>query len=181
MAQLVSKNYGKAFFELALESNNLDSYETEAKLVIESLNSDENFKEVINHPEISQDKKFDMLKNVFDGKISESFFGLFKIVLSKRRETYLCEILQDFLDKVLEHKGILIAEVVSSVELTEDQLLKIENKLIKNLNKKVILNVRVDSSLIAGLKITVDGHVIDGSVKKQLTDIRNTLYNIQMA
>lgn len=181
MAQLVSKNYGKAFFELALESNNLDTYEKEAKIVIEALSSDETFKSIINHPEISQENKFQMLKNIFEGKVSESFFGLFKIVFTKRRETYLCEILKDFLDKVLEHKGIAIAEVVSSVELTEDQLLKIENKLLKNLNKKIILDVKVDSSLIAGLKITVDGHVIDGSVKKQISDIRTTLYNIKMA
>lgn len=181
MAKLVSKTYGKAFFELALESNNLDTYAEEAKLVISALNSDETFKQVLNHPEISEVKKFTMLKNIFEQKVSEPFLGLFNLVVTKRREIYLSDILEDFLERVLEHKGILIAEVVSAVKLSEDQLLRIENKLAKNLNKQIILEVSVDPSLIAGLKITVDGHVIDGSVKKQMADIKNTLYNIKMA
>lgn len=181
MAKLVSKAYGKAFFELALESNNLDIYLEEAKLIISVLKSDEIFKQVLKHPEISQENKFTMFKSIFEKKVSESFLGLFKLILNKKREIYLLDILENFLDRALEYKGILIAEVVSSIKLSEGQLLRIEDKLSKNLKKQIILKVSVDSSLIAGLKITVDGHVIDGSVKKQIEDIKNTLYNIKMA
>jgi len=181
MAQLVSKTYAKAFFELALETDSISIYEREALLVIEALRSDEAFVKVLNHPEISETRKITMISNVFEGQISEPFMGLFKLIINKRRETYLFSILEDFLDRVLEHKGMATVEVVSAVELTEEQLTNIKNKLSENLKKQIVLEVRVDPSIIAGLKVIVDGHVIDGSAKTQMADIRNTLYNMKMA
>jgi len=174
MAKLANV-YGKALFDCALEQGGIDSFESEAKQILTAFKLDENFRKIIAHPDISEAKKFDMLKSVFGGKIADDFLGLFKLVISKRREAFLEEILDDFLSKVLEHKGILIAEVISPIKLTEQHIIKIQSELTKKFTKQILIKESVDPELIAGLKIIVGGYIIDSSFKSQLRNMKNTL------
>ena len=178
MAKLVSNVYAEAFFELALEENAIDQYETEAKLVLDVLRAEVDFQAIIKHPRISEAKKFDMLKNILSDKVSEHFLGLLNLIITKNRESYLEEILENYLNEVLVHKGILVAKVITPAELNEKQQSKLKAELTKKLGKEIILKLIIDESLIAGLKIIVDGYIIDGSLKARIKDMKNTLYAI---
>ncbi len=175
MVELVSRRYSTAFFELAVEQNMVDTLYNEATILVDTLRSEQDFVSVINHPEVTFEQKFDLLKNVFEGKINELFFGLFNIVLIKNREEDLLGILVSFVQKCEEYKGIVEAKVISAKALNEAQITKIQDKLSKNLNKVVRVTTDVDASLIGGMVIYVDGKELDSSVKKYLADTRNNL------
>jgi F-type H+-transporting ATPase subunit delta len=175
MAKLITI-YGKAFFELALAENAIDQYEKEAKMVVETYQLNEAFNKIIRHPDVSESKKFNMLKELFANKVNPNFIGFFNLLITKRRENFLVEILENFLQKALEHKGIMQAKVITAIELTDEQVAKITSQLIKKFNKKVILEQEIDKSLIAGLKIIAGGYVIDASFSKQLADLKTYLY-----
>ncbi len=175
MVELVSRRYSTAFFELAVEQNIVDTLYKEATILVETLSNEQDFVQVINHPEVTFEQKFDLLKNVFEGKINELFFGLFNIVLIKNREEDLLGILVSFVQKCEEYTGIVEAKVVSATALTDAQLTKIKDKLSKNLNKEVKVTAEVDVSLIGGMIIYVDGKELDSTVKKYLADTRQNL------
>ena len=166
------KVYSQAFFDVAIESGKLDEYASQADMVLSTLKNDENLNKILKHPEVSSEKKFDLLKDLFSGKINEDFLGLFNIILKKRRETYIIEILNGFNKLVLEHKNITVAQVCTPAELTETQKEKINGKLENLLGKKVILDIKIMPELVAGLRIIADGAVIDSSFKKQLANIK---------
>ena len=53
MAKLVSKTYGEALFELAVEENKLDALMEEVEAVIQVLDANEDFVKLMSHPKIS--------------------------------------------------------------------------------------------------------------------------------
>lgn len=181
MAGLISKRYAEALFQLALEQNCVDKYSDEIKLMYDTLTSDSEILRVLNHPQISSDKKLDILITAFKDSVDENIIGLLSIVFRKNREKELTDILNTFLNKVLDYKGIITATVESAVALKESKLNEIKEKLSSKLNKQVEIEAKVVPELIGGLKITVGGRVIDNTVKSQLDAIKKTLLDARLA
>ena len=57
MAKLVSKTYGDALFETALESGNLDSYWEEVKAVKMAMDENPQLFQLMTHPKIVKEEK----------------------------------------------------------------------------------------------------------------------------
>jgi len=72
-------------------------------------------------------------------------------------------------------KGHTTAQVSAAFTLSESQVSMLEDTLAKKTGKKVSVTERTDTSLIGGLYISVEGYVIDGTVKKQLRDMMESL------
>jgi F-type H+-transporting ATPase subunit delta len=67
------------------------------------------------------------------------------------------------------------ARVVSATALGESRIFALENVLTKKLGKHVTLSASVDPSLIGGLYIHAGGQIIDHTIKKQLSDLKDNL------
>ncbi len=181
MAQLAAGRYANALFDLALESSKLDVFEEEIKLVLDTMKNDKEFLLVLNHPQISGGEKMSILENAFKGKVSDEIMGLFSVALNKNRETQIIDMLEIFVKKAEEYKGVETAVVTSAKPLSEGQIESIKEKLSKNLNKQIFIQAEVDESLLGGVCVKVAGHIIDGSIKKQLDDLKKQLLNIHLA
>lgn len=180
MAKLANKKYGMALFQLAIETGKIDILFDETVALIELFKNEADLLKIITHPQVLPEEKITLLSNIFEGNLSDEMLGLFAIVVKKNREDDLNGILLHFLELVNKHNGHTVADVVSAVELSEVQVETIVKQLNKKLNKQVDVRTTVDSTLIAGLKISVDGLVIDGSVQKQIYDMKNRLLEIQL-
>ncbi len=181
MAQLAAGRYANALFDLALESSKLDVFEEEIKLVLDTMKNDEKFLLVLNHPQISGEEKMDILEKAFKGRISNEIMGLFSVALRKNREAQIVDMLQIFVKKAEKYKGIETAFVISATPLSDKQIESIKEKLSKNLNKRIFIQAEVDESLLGGVCIKVAGHIIDGSIKRQIDDLKKQLLNIHLA
>lgn len=181
MAQLISGRYAEALFKLALENNCIDKYSEEIKLIYDALVSDDEALRVLNHPQISSEIKLDILSNAFKGSVSQEVMGLLTVIFRKNREKELIDILDTFLSKVLDYKGIVTAVVESAAKLNEEKLDEIKEKLSIKLNKQVRIEAKVVPELIGGVKIIVMGHVIDNTVKSQLEAMKKSLLATKLA
>ena len=54
MAKLVSRTYGDALFELAVEENRVDELSEEIQVLTEILEQNKDFEKIMVHPEIPQ-------------------------------------------------------------------------------------------------------------------------------
>ena len=114
MAELISKRYAEALFQLALEQDCVDKYSDEVKLVYEALSGESEILKVFNYPEISSEVKFNILQTALKDSVSDDILGLLQVVFNKNREKELIEILDTFLKKVLVFLGIVTADVESA-------------------------------------------------------------------
>ena len=64
---------------------------------------------------------------------------------------------------------MLKGTVAAPGQLTEEQIARVEGKFSEFLGQEVSLSLRVDPSLIGGLRVEIDGRLYDGTIKKQLT------------
>jgi F-type H+-transporting ATPase subunit delta len=181
MAKLISKTYGDALFELAIEENKIDILLEEIEQLQDILAQNEDFGKLMNHPKILKEEKIQVAKNVFEGRISNELLGFLTIVISKDRYKDIDEILAYFIAEVKKFKGIGIATVTTAVPLKEDQCRKIEQKLLDTTEyKSMEMHYTLDTSLIGGMVIRIGDRVVDSSISTKLNELQRELLKVQV-
>lgn len=180
MAKLVSKTYGEALFEIAME--------TEPQEFMDEINQIQNiwkqnpdFDKLMKHPGIPKKEKLQVMKEVFGGRISNELLGFLEVVIQKERYNDLPAIFAYFIDKVKEVKGIGVAYVTTAVELTDTQKNQVQAKLLATTSyKSMEMHYSVDADLIGGMVIRINDRVVDSSIRSKLNDLTKQLLQIQL-
>ena len=182
MAKLVSSTYGDALFELALEENRLDSFYEEILASRQIFLDNEELLKLLNHPKIIKEEKITIMENVFKGRVSDEILGFFHIIVTKDRYNDIIAILDYFLHKVKEHKGIGTASVTSAVVLSDTQKAAIEKRLLETTRYVSFeIDYRVDPAILGGLVIRIEDRVVDISLKTQIDKLKAQLSKIQLS
>lgn len=181
MDRIISDRYAEALFSLAVENNAVDKYEEQVKLVLDTITVDKEILKILTHPDINGEDKMDILVQAFNDITDDDIMGLFSVIIRKNREKQIVDILKIFLEKVKKYNGISDAVVESAIPLSSEKLKIIENKLTNKLNKQVVAKSVVVPELLGGLRISIDGHILDKTVKRQLEDMKKQMLNISLA
>ena len=179
MAKLVSKTYGDALFELALENNQLDSMLEEVKAVSAAIAENEDLTKLMNHPKIVKEEKIKVIEDIFTGQVSRELVGLMRMIVEKDHYNELNSVFKYFTDCVKEYKNIGTAYVTSAVELTDSQKDAVMNRLLETTKYvEFEMHFDVDATLIGGMKIRIGDRVVDSSIKNKLNDLTRELSKI---
>ncbi len=189
MAKLVSKTYGEALFDIAMESRTdaetvparADELLAEVQQVSTILKEHPEFDKLMTHPGIPKQEKLAAMESVFRGRVSDELAGLMEIVVRKERYGELQEIFRYFIDKVKEAKGIGMAHITSATELTDAQKAATVARLLETTcYRSIETDFEVDEALIGGMVIRINDRVVDSSVRSKLNDLKRQLLQIQL-
>ena len=181
MAKLVSKTYGDALFELALEENKIDSLQEEVEVVLVALAENQDLAKLMNHPKVSKEEKVTVIEEIFKGRVSSELTGLMRMLTDKGRYAEVDDVLNYFLNRVKEHKNIGTAYVSTAVELTDVQKKAVEKRLLETTKYvEFEMHYSVDTDLIGGMVIRIGDRVVDSSIKTKLYDLTRELSNTQL-
>ena len=181
MAKLVLRPYATALFEIAEEQDEIKAFSEQVNVVIEVIEQNPDYMELLLHPKITLDQKIELIETVFKDKIADEITGTLTIILRKGRQGVLLDILAEFLEMVSSHLGIVKAMVTSAVELNNQQLEQIKIKIQSTTDKDVELHAEVDKALIGGMIIRVGDNVVDASTLGRIREIKEGLMNLQLA
>lgn len=181
MAKLVSKTYGDALFEVAVEEGTTSSMMEEVEAVQGIFRENEEYVKLLTHPKIPVEEKLSIMKETFDGKVSNDLLGFFTTVVEKGRFSEIEGILAYFLEEVREYKKIGAADVISAVELSKEEKAGIEKKLLETTAYESFrMNYQVDASLIGGMMIRIGDRVVDSSIRTKLNNMAKDLSKLQI-
>lgn len=181
MAKLISKTYGDALFDIAVENGRTDVFFEEVKGLKQVLAENQDLSRFLGHPDIALAEKVTVVENIFKGRISDEIVGLMRIVVTKGRGPELMGILDYFIAKTKEYKKIGVASVTSAAELSAEQKKKIVEKLLSSTSYNAFeMDYKVDASLIGGIVIRIGDRVVDGSVRNKLANLKKELSSIQL-
>lgn len=172
MYEYLDRRYALALYKVAEEKNKVDEYLQDLREICDIIDNNKELKAVIEYPQISTKQKKRIFIDIFKGKIDEELLSFLLILIEKGRILYLREKLNQFEQINLEKKNIVIAQVKSVIEMTDEQTSTLKSKLEKMYNKTVIIKHEIDKSIIGGLYVRVGNDVIDGSIKSKLDDMR---------
>lgn len=176
MAKQVSKTYGGALFEVALENQTLDATLEEVLFVKQTFLDNEELSKLLLHPNIEKEEKIKVLENIYKGKISDELTGLMVMMITKGHQGDFIDVFDYVIDAIKEEKKIGVAYISSAVELTPEQKSKIEQKLLETTKYLQIEGVyQVDKTLIGGLVIRIQDTIVDSSLKTQIAKLSKSL------
>lgn len=170
----IARRYAEALYELAAEENSLDSIEQGYANVIADLAEVPDFQRFLAHPLVPRAKKIALFERSFPD-LPPYLSRMFALLIRNRREGYLDLIYDEFCRRRATAEGIVRVKVLTAQELSAEDRARLADRLAEGLGRRVKLEEEVDRSLLSGLRIEVDGKVIDGTLKAKLEDLRTLL------
>lgn len=181
MAKLTEKVYGDALFELAVDEKRTEELLTEVKTIQDVISANPDFAKLMQHPGIPESEKEEILKTVWEGKISREVEGLMLLLLKKEHYSELPKVLDYFVEKVKEKEGIGTAYVTTPMPLTDVQKKAVEKRLIETTKYcQFEIHFAVDETLIGGMVVRIGDRVLDNSIKNRLDHLSRQLYQVKL-
>lgn len=169
---LIGNRYAKALIGLANEQGVLEEVYNDMKFFESVCSENDEFCKIMANPIIRHDKKFGILKNIFENRVNNVTFSIFTVLTKKNREQLLEPIAVEFQKLYDLQKGIQKVEILTPVELTDAQREEFKKVVAAAINKTVELTEKIDESLIGGYVLKVGDTQVDTSVKHQLNELK---------
>ncbi|WP_035293999.1 F0F1 ATP synthase subunit delta [Clostridium sp. KNHs214] len=172
MYEYLDRRYALALYEVAENKGKIDEYMNDLQEIVDLIKNNQEFLQVIKHPEITTSKKKKIFINVFKGKIDEDLLSFLLILIEKDRILYLEEKLKEMKKIHLERNNILLAEITTAIPLNDYERDKLIEKLKTTYGKEILLEEIIDKKIIGGVYVKVGDDVIDGTIKTKINEIR---------
>lgn len=180
MAGLVQTTYANSLFEVALESNILDTVCVELREIKEILADNQGYLKLFASPVIETDVKHSLLKETFEQQISIQTLNFLLLLSDNGRFLLLLEIIDEVLRLQDAHNGIIEITVVTATPLNDGLKQKLINKLSQSTGKTVRLNTKVDISILGGIKLLYNNNELDATVLSRLNEMKQNIKQIMV-
>ncbi|MBU0598021.1 ATP synthase F1 subunit delta [Patescibacteria group bacterium] len=111
---------------------------------------------------------YEILQEVQDDKVPEVLGNFVKLLVWNKDLSQADKIINVFGKYANEQENILELIITSAKKLDQDVKNNIVKQLASSLNKKIEINELVDPGLIGGAKLQYGDTIIDGSIKRRL-------------
>ena len=176
MAELtIDLTYGTALFEAAKETGQTEQIMEEATEVLGILQQEPDLYAFINYPAISAQEKKAVIGEIFGGRICEELLNFIYVLIDKRRTMHFEKMIKVYKKLMDKKEGISYGTVFSVEPLSLEHIEELEKEASKLFASNVKLENEIDPKLIGGIKILVDGKMIDVSIRKKFNDLRNSI------
>ncbi len=169
----VSGRYASALFELAQDMKATDAVGAALDQFGAMIDNSADLQNLVKSPVFTADQQVAAVNGVMasakmDG-LAANFIGL---VASKRRLFALPGMITAYRQLVADDRGIVRAEVTVAEEPSAGQMSDIAAALKDAAGKEVVIDLRIDPSLIGGLVVKMGSRMVDASLKTKLNSIR---------
>ena len=169
-----ARRYAQAVFQLASDDEDKEKWLQDLTLIATALENRE-FAEFLDAPQVPTSQKIDVVSNSIGDRVEPLALNLLGL-LASRSSAHLVPVIAEQYQSMLDSNcGIERGEVVSAVQLSDEQRQKVMDMLQDILGKEVHLNTRVDPQIMGGIIARVGDRVIDGSTRTKLQEMRRGL------
>jgi F-type H+-transporting ATPase subunit delta len=173
---VLARRYAKSVIDLAQEAGILKEVGEDLDRIAGLFAQSHELVNVFSDPTITPAAKENVLAEVLEkGGVQELTMKFIHVVLQKGRILGIGEIASTYREILDELENRIRARVVSAARLSDKEQSRISDALSKISGKEVALEVEVDESLLGGVVAYMGSQVYDGSIKNQLTQIKDTL------
>ena len=165
---VVSLTYGAALYEAAKDVGKVEQILDEVKQLSRLIEGSEEISEFLNSPAIAPKEKKAVVEKTLKGIFCDEIINFVFVLIDKGRTAEIKRIARHYRRLYDQDAGVAEGVIYSVVTLKDEQLHRFEEEMSRLLQKKVKLKNRIDKKLIGGIKIQVDGKMIDQSYQHDL-------------
>lgn len=179
----VANSYAKALFEAISQGNSpqererlVTDFQMQMGEMRKTLSSSRQVEAALIGPLTTSKEKASLIAAITKKEdLHPMLARFFYLLASKGRLGLLAEIQDEFAAAHLTAQGGIRGKLVSAEPISQEDLQGLSHAFGKKLGKTVAFQVSMDASLLAGVKVTVNGITYDGSLRAQLDQLRNRL------
>ena len=169
----IAKRYAEAVYGVAKEKDKVKEIYDMLNSLMELYINDSEFRNFMLHPLIENSEKKDFLGKIFTDA-DDITMNIIDYFVDKDRIEIIRYIVSEYLKLYyLENNEVEVTGIFSK-ELSEEQFDLLKSKLEKKVGKKIILKIEVNKDIIGGGIVKMGDQIIDGSIKRQIENIKNT-------
>lgn len=173
---VVARRYAKALLLIGEEDGQAEVYGKELEGFTGLIAREKELEQAICNPLYdAAGRKKVLLKIIEKLNLSKVMSSFLALLFDKGRIKFLVSINEFYQKLADELKGVIRADLVSSTDLSSATVDKIRTTLSKKIGKNIILKVEQDPGLIGGIITRIGDLVLDGSIKTQLFNMRESL------
>ncbi len=171
-----AREFGRALAELALEQDELAAITRDLEGAREALAPPE-VKAFFANPLVQRQAKLELVEKLFAGRATETFLRFLKVVVIRRRERLIREIIQQALYECLARQGREVVFVTTSQPLDAEQTDLVNRGLASALGAGIYPEYRVNPNLLGGIIVRRGDQLLDASISGILRRLGELLAN----
>ena len=170
----IASRYAKSLIQLANEQGKLADVYDDMKSIDSIFEASRDLKLMFRSPIIPSDKKQTIVTKLFQGKITDLLYRFLTLMISKGRERYFHDMVESFILQYNVIKNITPVTLTSAVKLDAGLVQSILAALkTKEKLGEIELKEVIDESIIGGFILQYGDKMMDSSVVKNLSGLRN--------
>jgi len=176
MAELstLARPYARAAFEYADSENALDAWLTELQLIA-AVVAERAVQTLLSDPARTTEAQAETFVELCGDALGESRKRFVHVLAENRRLGLATQIMEQFAALKAQREQTVDVEMHSPFEVPDEVRERVAQALSKRLQRDVVVNTEIDTSLIGGVLIRAGDLVIDGSVRGRLGKLAEAL------
>ncbi|MGE5173802.1 MAG: ATP synthase F1 subunit delta [Betaproteobacteria bacterium] len=176
MIRTIAKRYARALVELAEENRTIDKTRADFAAFVAAVDAAPAMQKLFASPVFTPENKKAVIKDL-SGKLNMQATSqrFVEHLAETGRIRYIKDVLEAFLDILAEKQNRAVARVTTAVSLNNGDMADIKKKLEVLTGKQVDIDSKIDASLIGGARAQIGSVIYDGTIKNQLSKMRNQL------
>jgi len=169
--------YARALLDVGVKENaDLEQVEQELAQFVDLFKQNPLLEKVLLNPAVPVPRKRAAMAELVARAKPAGIVGKMLTLLADRdRLVLLPDLVASYRERLLDYRKIVRAEVTTAAPLGGDRAKALESSLARVTGRSVVLDTRVDASIIGGVVARVGSTVYDGSVTRQLEKIKERL------
>jgi F-type H+-transporting ATPase subunit delta len=173
----IARRYARALLSVSLETNSLEAVQSQLAALTALFEAHPELHDVFVNPAYSPDERKRVLQALLQsmGGVAAVLANTLQLLNDRSRLVYLPDIARVFRDMADAQAGRVRGRVISAAPLPPELVAQLAQKLKAATQREVVLESRVDPSVIGGVAAQVGSTLFDGTLRTQLELMRREL------
>ncbi|HWR82211.1 MAG TPA: ATP synthase F1 subunit delta [Candidatus Deferrimicrobium sp.] len=180
LAPQVAHKYAHALFLSAKDKGLIDRAYEQFGDLSKLLAADATLLDFLNAPQVLDEHKLELVRKVFEPRLDRLFVEFLAVLVEKHRAGFLPGIIDEFTRLVEVQKGIGRATVLTATPLGEDERRRLTERLAAKTGLSIVLEEKIDLSIIGGMVVLLHDEIIDGSIRHGLDLLQEQLTQVKV-
>ena len=168
--------FARALLDVVLQEGNPEQVEREILAFADLVDRTPELRKALTNPAVPVSGKSGIVDALGSRLgVSGPVRKLLRLLAERDRLALVPDVVAVYRERLMEHRQVVRAEVITAAPLSEDRAAKLQQRLSELSGRHVTLSTKVDQALIGGTVARVGSMVYDGSVATQLAKLRERL------
>ncbi len=171
----IARLYGGSMYELAAQEQLTDTVLEQMQVIRQLFRENPDYVRLLSEPSIPKEERANLLEIAFGNEAERYLVNFLKLLCDRGILGDYAGCCEEYTRRYNADHNIATAVVTSAVALSDEQMAALKDKLEKISGKTVSLTQKKDPTVLAGLRVELEGKQLDGTVKSRLDGLSRKL------